>query len=88
MADTVDLSANSQERTSRERTFIPAEGGDDGTLQHPGYIGDWLKALRNDKRALFQAAGRARKACEYLYDVTGAEEPSWIVCEAPGLVAA
>ena len=43
----------------------------DGTLQHPEYIADWLQALRNDKRAIFQAASRARQACEYLDEVTG-----------------
>jgi len=43
----------------------------DGTLQHPEYIADWLQTLRNDKRAIFQAASRARQACEYLYGVAG-----------------
>ena len=38
----------------------------DGTLQHPEYLGAWLEVLREDKRALFQAASKARKACAFL----------------------
>jgi antirestriction protein ArdC len=43
----------------------------DGTLQHLEYIANWLQTLRNDERAIFQAASRARQACDYLYGVTG-----------------
>jgi len=51
----------------------------DGTLQHAEYLGSWLEALRNDKRAIFSAASAARKACEYLLGVAGlgtGDEPS------------
>ena len=33
---------------------------------HADYIGSWLTALRNDKRAIFSAAGHAQKAAEFL----------------------
>jgi len=33
---------------------------------HADYIGSWLKALKNDKRAIFSAAGHAQKAVDYL----------------------
>ena len=34
---------------------------------HAAYIGSWLKALRNDKRAIFSAAGHAQRAADYLH---------------------
>ncbi len=43
----------------------------DGQLQHASYIQNWLKVLRNDKRAIFTAAAAARKASEF---VTGKQE--------------
>ncbi len=43
----------------------------DGTLQHPEYLANWLKALRDDSRFLFSAASAARKACEWMYEQAG-----------------
>lgn len=34
---------------------------------HADYIGHWLQLLRNDKRAIFQAAALAQKAADYLH---------------------
>ena len=34
---------------------------------HADYIGNWLQVLRNDKRAIFQAASYAQKAADYLH---------------------
>jgi antirestriction protein ArdC len=34
---------------------------------HAAYIGDWLKVLKDDKRAIFTAASHASKATEYLH---------------------
>ena len=45
----------------------------DGTLQHPEYLANWLQTLRNDKRAIFQASSRARKACEWLKERAAAK---------------
>ncbi|MEE8106314.1 MAG: zincin-like metallopeptidase domain-containing protein, partial [Planctomycetota bacterium] len=38
----------------------------DGALQHPEYVGNWLKVLKGDTRAVFTASSKARKAAEYL----------------------
>lgn len=38
---------------------------------HASYLASWLKVLKADKRAIFQAAAAAQKACDWL---TGAEE--------------
>jgi antirestriction protein ArdC len=34
---------------------------------HAAYIGSWLKVLKNDKRAVFTAAGHAQRAADYLH---------------------
>ena len=34
---------------------------------HAAYIGSWLKVLKNDKRAIFTAAGHAQKAADLLH---------------------
>jgi len=37
-----------------------------GELRHAGYIGHWLKACRDDSKAIFKAAALAQKAADYL----------------------
>ena len=37
-----------------------------GTLRHPEYIASWLKVLKNDKQAIFTAAGKATEAVNYM----------------------
>ncbi|WP_133623359.1 ArdC family protein [Erwinia sp. LJJL01] len=39
--------------------FLMADLGIDGEVQHESYIASWLKALKNDKRYIFKAAGAA-----------------------------
>ena len=34
---------------------------------HADYIGTWLQALKNDKRAIFSAAGHAQRAVDFLH---------------------
>jgi antirestriction protein ArdC len=34
---------------------------------HAAYIGHWLNALKNDKRAIFTAASHAQRAADFLY---------------------
>lgn len=46
--------------------FICARLGITGELRHEGYIASWLEVLKQDKRAIFRAAARAREAAEYL----------------------
>ena len=35
--------------------------------EHAAYIASWLKALKNDKRFIFQAASHAQRAVDYLH---------------------
>ena len=37
----------------------------EGDLRHAGYIESWLKALRDDNKAIFKAAAFAQKAADY-----------------------
>lgn len=46
--------------------FLCAEIGIQGDLRHEGYIGSWVRKLKEDKRAIFRAASQARKAAEHL----------------------
>jgi antirestriction protein ArdC len=46
--------------------------------EHAAYIGSWLKALKDDKRAIFAAAAHAQRAADYLAKfstLAAAEEP-------------
>lgn len=36
---------------------------------HAAYIASWLKVLKNDKRAIFQAAAHAERAAAYLHSL-------------------
>ena len=40
---------------------------------HAAYIGSWLQLLRDDKRAIFEAAARAQSAADYLHQLQGEE---------------
>lgn len=46
--------------------FICQDKGISGDLRHAGYIQSWLKALKNDSKAIFKAAALAEKATEFL----------------------
>lgn len=46
--------------------MLCAQCGVDGQLQHASYIGNWLKALKNDKRFILQAAAHAQKALDWI----------------------
>lgn len=46
--------------------FLCASLGVTGKLQHPEYIGSWIRRLRDDKREIFHAASHARRACAFL----------------------
>lgn len=48
---------------------IAAEVRDD----HAAYLGYWLKVLTEDKRAIFQAAAHAQRACEFLQHLQAPE---------------
>ena len=40
---------------------------------HAAYIGNWLKVLKEDKRAIFQAAAHAQRAVDYLHKLQTTE---------------
>lgn len=46
--------------------FLCADHGIAGELRHAGYIQSWLKALRDDKTAIFKASALAQKAASYI----------------------
>jgi antirestriction protein ArdC len=54
--------------------FLCAHSSIDGQLQHESYIGNWLKVLKNDKRAIFAASAAARRASEFLIGEQEQEE--------------
>ncbi len=41
---------------------------------HAGYIEHWLKALKNDKKAIFKAASKAQEAVTYLHNLQPSEQ--------------
>lgn len=42
---------------------------------HAAYIGNWLKVLKEDKRAIFSAAAHAQRAVEFLHKLQPAPSP-------------
>jgi antirestriction protein ArdC len=46
--------------------FLCAHLGIEGELRHAGYIEDWIKLLRDDKRAIFTASSKASQAANHL----------------------
>ena len=52
--------------------FLCADYRIQGELRHAGYIQSWLKACRDDSKAIFKAAALAQKAADYIQslDVT------------------
>ena len=54
--------------------MLCAHCGIDGDLRHAGYIENWLKALRNDKRYILTASAQAQKALDFLTNTESVEE--------------
>lgn len=46
--------------------FLCATFGIEGSLQHPEYIGSWIKTLKADKKAIITAASKAKQAVAFL----------------------
>ena len=46
--------------------FLCGDYGIQGELRHAGYIGHWLKACKEDSKAIFRAAALAQKAADYI----------------------
>ena len=49
--------------------FLSAKCGIQGKLQHAEYLSSWIKVLKNDNRAIFQAASKAREAAEFINEL-------------------
>lgn len=47
-------------------TFLCNDFSFTGELRHEAYIQSWLKALKDDNKAIFKASALAQKACDYL----------------------
>lgn len=54
--------------------FLCADHGIKGELRHAGYIGHWLKACREDSKAVFRAAALAQKAADYMQNLDFSSE--------------
>lgn len=51
--------------------FVCAQLNLSGMLQHPEYIGHWIKVLKGNKKAIFTAASLAKKAHAFLASAAG-----------------
>lgn len=53
--------------------FICASMGIQPTTRHADYLGHWISVLKEDNRAIFQAASKASKAADYLLKLEAVE---------------
>lgn len=53
--------------------FLCGNHGIKGDLRHAGYIESWLKALKNDNKAIFKASSLAQSAADYILAFNNAE---------------
>jgi len=58
--------------------FLCAHLTIDGELRHAAYIGEWIKLLQDDPRAIFTAASKASQAADFLRALNGDREPDEI----------
>jgi len=50
--------------------FMTAQCGIQGRIQHAEYLNNWLNVLKNDDKAIFRAASKAREASEYINELS------------------
>lgn len=55
----------------------------DPRLDHAQYIENWLKVLKDDKRAIFTAASKATEAAGFLHDTVQKNAPAPAIAPAP-----
>jgi antirestriction protein ArdC len=60
------LYANEELVAELTAAFVCATLSIKPTVRHADYLGSWLKILREDSRAIFRAASKASKACDFL----------------------
>ena len=68
IGDIVNKEGYAEEELVAELTaaFLGAEFQIDGQCQHAEYLGSWFKALENNEKYFYQAAGRAKKAATWI----------------------
>jgi len=49
--------------------FLYAQCGIKGKLQHAEYLNNWVKVLKQDDKAIFRAASKAREASEFINEL-------------------
>jgi len=49
--------------------FLSAQCGIKGKLQHAEYLNNWVKVLKQDDKAIFRAASKAREASEFINEL-------------------
>jgi len=49
--------------------FLSAQCGIKGKLQHAEYLNNWVKVLKQDDKAIFRAASKAREAAEFINEL-------------------
>lgn len=54
--------------------FMCADHGIKGEIRHAAYIASWIKALRENERAIFKASSLAQKAADYLLSLDATSE--------------
>lgn len=48
--------------------FLCSHLGFNTVPKNASYIASWIKLLKEDKKAIFKAAGKAREACQYMFE--------------------
>lgn len=54
---------------------------------HAAYLHHWLRLLKNDKRAIFQAAARAQRAVDFLHGLQPAIPTPPVLCSKPDRIS-
>jgi antirestriction protein ArdC len=76
-----DLNKHGKEAYAREEliaelgsAFLCAQLGIEPTVRHADYLASWLAVLRDDNRAIFQAASQASKAADFILGLESADQ--------------
>jgi antirestriction protein ArdC len=70
------LYANEELVAELTAAFVCATLSIKPTVRHADYLASWLKVLREDSRAIFRAASKASKACDFLLAFSATASPA------------
>lgn len=62
--------------------FLCAHLGFDTVPQNASYLASWIEMLKADKRIIFRATGKAREACDYMFDTLQVMQQYEASCDA------